>query len=61
MIEEFTIMRDDRIASFPGIFEVFLEPFDTLEVDKVRRLIEEEKVGFREECFRESDLGPLTS
>ncbi len=61
VIEEFTIMGDDRIASLPGLFEVFLEPLDTLEIDEVRRLVEEEKVRFREQCFCEGDLGPLTS
>ncbi len=54
-------MGDDRIASLPGLFEVLLEPLDTLEIDEVRRLVEEEKVGLREERLRECNLGPLTS
>ena len=45
-IEEFSVMGNYHIASFPGFFEVFFEPFDTREVDEVRWFIEEEKVRF---------------
>jgi hypothetical protein len=44
-------MRYDHIASFPGFFEVFLEPLDTREIDEVGRLIEEEKFWLRKKCF----------
>ena len=27
-VEELTIMRDDDVASFPGVLEVVLEPLD---------------------------------
>ena len=47
-VEELTIMRDDDVASFPGVLEVVLEPFDRYEIDEVGGLIEEEEIRARE-------------
>ncbi len=40
-VEKLTIMRDDDVASLPGMLEVVLEPLDRDQIDEVSRLIEE--------------------
>ena len=45
-VEELSIMRDDDVSSFPGMFEIVLEPFDRDEIDEVGWLIEEEEIWF---------------
>jgi len=39
LIEKFSIMRNNAISSFPVFSEIYLEPFDTLKIDKIGRLI----------------------
>ena len=60
-IEKFSIMRYDKISSFPAMFEVVFEPFYTGEIDEVSGFIKEEEFWTREEYFGECNLGSLTS
>ncbi len=46
-VEELSIVRDDDISSFPGMFEIVLEPLHRDEIDEVSWLIEEEEIWFR--------------
>lgn len=60
-IEEFTIVRYDDISSFPSIFEIVFEPFNTREIDKIGWFIKEKKIRSRKEYLCECNLGSLTS
>ena len=54
-------MRNNKKTSFPLIREIFFEPEKCINIDKIRRLIEEEEFGFGEEDLRKSHLGALSS
>lgn len=44
LVEKFSIMRNNAISSFPVFSEIYLEPLDTLKIDKIGRLIKQKKV-----------------
>lgn len=61
LIEEFSVMTNDKISASPFIVEIILEPFDTGKVDKIRRFIEKKEIWSKEQNFRKCDFRPLTS
>ena len=60
-IQEGTIMRNNKKTSFPLIREIFFEPQKSINIDKIRWLIKEEKFWFREKNLGKCNFGALSS
>lgn len=54
-------MRNNKKTSFPLIREIFFEPEKSINIDKIRWLIEEEKFRLGEENLGKCHLRTLSS
>jgi len=60
-IEHATIMTDQKQRPLPAIAQEFLEPFDRLDVEMIRRLVENCEIRCRDEQPRERDPTRFTT
>ncbi|MCB9804659.1 hypothetical protein H6769_03375 [Candidatus Peribacteria bacterium] len=54
-------MRDNQKSTLPLIREIFFEPKKSINVDKIRWLIEKEEFWLGQENLRKCDLRALSS